>query len=62
MSAYEEGLYILGIDHNDDMIMFIHYDYDETIPGWSLSRFMIGKQFQRKGYGKIEYTFLDMKI
>lgn len=56
MSAYEEGLFILGIDHNDDMIMFIHYDY-ETIPGWSLSRFMIGKQFQGKGYGKKAVTF-----
>ena len=28
------------------------YDYDDTFPGWSMSRFMIGKQFQGKGYGK----------
>ena len=34
------------------MIGFIMYDYDETFPGWSMSRFMIGKQYQGKGYGK----------
>ena len=28
------------------------YDYDDTFPGWSMSRFMIGKQYQGKGYGK----------
>lgn len=51
-ACYEEGLYTLGIYENDKMIGFILYDYDETFPGWSMSRFMIGKQFQGKGYGK----------
>lgn len=42
------------------MVGFILYDYDEDIPGWSLSRFMIGKQFQKKGYGKrAVLKFLD---
>ena len=26
--------------------------YDPEIPGWSMSRFMIGDQYQGKGYGK----------
>ena len=36
------------------MAGFVFYDYGNTFPGWSMSGFMIGKQFQRKGYGKIE--------
>ena len=34
------------------MVGFVLYDYDDTFHGWSMSRFMIGKQFQGKGYGK----------
>ena len=30
------------------MVGFILYDYDDQIPGWSMSRFMIGKQYQGK--------------
>ena len=51
-AAYKDGLYTLGIYLEETMIGFILYDYDETFPGWSMSRFMIGKQFQGKGYGK----------
>ena len=51
-AAYEDGLYTLGIYLEETMIGFVLYDYDETIPGWSMSRFMIDKQFQGKGYGK----------
>ena len=51
-SAYEEGLYTLGIYHMETMVGFLLYDYDDSIPGWSMSRFMIGRQFQGKGYGK----------
>lgn len=43
-AAYEDGLYTLGIYLEETMIGFILYDYDETFPGWSMSRFMIGKQ------------------
>ena len=50
--AYEDGLYTLGIYQDETMVGFVLYDYDETFPGWSMSRFMIGKQFQGKGYGK----------
>lgn len=51
-AAYEDGLYTLGIYYEDIMVGFVLYDYDEAFPGWSMSRFMIGKQFQGKGYGK----------
>ena len=51
-AAYEDGLYTLGVYHGDTMVGFILYDFDDTIPGWSMSRFMIGKQYQAKGYGK----------
>lgn len=51
-ASYEDGLYTLGIYHKDIMVGFVLYDYDETFPGWVMSRFMIGKQFQGKGYGK----------
>ncbi len=59
-AAYEDGLYTLGIYHEGTMIGFVLYDYDETFPGWSMSRFMIGKQYQGKGYGKrAALAFLD---
>lgn len=59
-AAYEDGLYTLGIYHEEIMIGFVLYDYDESISGWSLSRFMIGKQYQGKGYGKqAAIAFLD---
>ena len=59
-AAYEDGLYTLGIYHEETMVGFVLYDYDDTFPGWSMSRFMIGKQFQGKGYGKqAVLAFLD---
>lgn len=59
-AAYEDGLYVLGIYHEDVMVGFVLYDYDDSILGWSMSRFMIGKQFQGKGYGKqAVIEFLD---
>lgn len=59
-AAYEDGLYALGIYHEDTMVGFVLYDYDDTFPGWSMSRFMIGRQFQGKGYGKqAAIAFLD---
>lgn len=59
-AAYEDGLYTLGIYYEGIMVGFVLYDYDNTIPGWSMSRFMIGKQFQGQGYGKqTVLAFLD---
>ena len=59
-AAYEDGLYTLGIYHEETMVGFVLYDYDDAFPGWSMSRFMIGKQFQGKGYGKqAALAFLD---
>ena len=37
-----------GIYHKTTMVGFLLYDYDDTFPGWSLSCFMIGNQFQEK--------------
>lgn len=51
-AAYEDGLYTLGIYDGDTMVGFTLYDYDDSYPGWSMSRFMIGRQFQGRGYGK----------
>ncbi len=57
---FEDGLYTLAIYKEDEMIGFVLYDYDEAFCGWSMSRFMIGKQFQGKGYGKqAVLEFLD---
>ena len=59
-ASFKEGLYTLGIYHGETMVGFLLYDYDETYPGWSLSRFMIGKQYQGRGYGKkAAVEFLD---
>ena len=59
-AAFEDGLYTLGIYNEGTMIGFILYDFDETVPGWSLSRFMIGRQYQGKGFGKkAAMEFLD---
>lgn len=59
-ASFEDGLYTLGIYNGETMIGFVLYDYDETFPGWSMSRFMIGKQYQGNGYGKqAVLEFLD---
>lgn len=51
-SKYEDGLYTLAIYDDDMMIGFLLFDYDDSIKGWSLSRFMIDSKFQGNGYGK----------
>lgn len=51
-AAFEDGLHTLAIYHENTMIGFVLYDYDETYPGWSMSRFMIDRKYQGKGYGK----------
>ena len=60
-AAYEDGLYTLGIYDGSVMVGFVLYDYDDTYPGWSMSRFMIGRQFQGKGYGKALIDFVAAK-
>lgn len=51
-AAYEEGVFTRGIYQDGKMVGFVLYDYDQEIPGWSMSRFMIGEQYQGRGYGK----------
>lgn len=48
---YEEGIYTRAIYDGDTMVGFVLFDYDPEIPGWSLSRMMIGQQYQGRGYG-----------
>lgn len=57
---YLDGLETLGIYHNNKMVGFILYDYDSELQGWSISRFMIGDEYQGKGFGKTALKlFLD---
>lgn len=51
-AIYEEGLYPLGISVEGKLIGFILYDYDDTLPGWLMSRFMIDEAYHGRGYGK----------
>ncbi|GAB5616551.1 GNAT family N-acetyltransferase [Faecalimonas canis] len=67
-AKFEEGLYTRAIYSNDIMVGFVLFDYDPEIPGWSMSRFMIGEQYQGQGLGKeaikqfLKYIKEEMKI
>ncbi len=50
--AYEPDFHPLAIYRGDVLVGFILYDFDLDINGWSMSRFMIGADFQGKGYGR----------
>lgn len=52
-AAYEPNLYPLGIYKDNEMVGFILYDFDDEINGWSMSRFMVDKKYQKEGIGKI---------
>lgn len=49
---FEDGLNTLAIYQDEIMVGFILYDFDDEIPGWSMSRFMIDKKYQGQGIGK----------
>lgn len=67
-AQFEQGVYTRAIYSDDVMIGFVLFDYDPGIPGWSMSRFMIGEQYQGKGFGKeavrefLKYIRDQMKI
>lgn len=48
---FEEGIFTRAIYSDETMVGFVLFDYDPAIPGWSMSRFMIGEQFQGQGLG-----------
>lgn len=48
---FEEGLYTRAIYKDTKIVGFVLYDYDSSIPGWSMSRFMVAKQYQKMGIG-----------
>lgn len=59
-AAYEPNLYPLGVYHENKMVGFILYDFDDVLNGWSMSRFMIDVNWQNKGIGKSALqAFLD---
>ena len=51
-AAYEPAdMYPLGIYKDGKLVGFILYDFDCVLCGWSMSRFMIGKEYQGQGIG-----------
>ena len=59
-ARFEEGLYTRAVYSDDTMVGFVLFDYDPEIPGWCMSRFMIGAQYQGQGLGKeAVLRFLD---
>ena len=52
-AAYEPNMYPLGIYKNNKMVGFILYDFDDEINGWSMSRFMVDKNYQNQGIGSV---------
>lgn len=67
-ARFEEGLYTRAVYSNDTMVGFVLFDYDSEIPGWCMSRFMIGAQYQGQGLGKeavlrfLEFMKAEMKV
>ena len=51
-TAYEDDFYSLGVYNNDMMVGFILYDFDLSINGWSMSRFMVDYNHQNQGIGE----------
>lgn len=51
-SKFEEELYPLCIYDGDAMVGFLMYDLDPETKRIEMSRLMIDKKFQHKGYGK----------
>ena len=59
-ARFEEGPYTRAVYSGDTMVGFVLFDYDPEIPGWCMSRFMIGAQYQGQGLGKEAVSrFLD---
>jgi len=50
-AAYLPQCDVLAVYEQETMIGMLLYDYDETMGGWSMSRFMIDEKAQHKGYG-----------
>ena len=41
-ARFEEGLYTRAVYSDGVMVGFVLFDYDPELPGWCMSRFMIG--------------------
>lgn len=52
-AIYEpDSHFAFGIYEGDTPVGFILYDYDPDDETWGISRFMIGAEYQGKGYGR----------
>lgn len=52
-SKFEEELYPICIYDDETMVGFLMYDRDPETDRWELSRLMIDKNHQNKGYGRV---------
>ena len=52
-AKFEEDIYPLCIYDDETMVGFLMYDLDPETNRWELSRLMIDKKYQSKGYGRI---------
>lgn len=52
-SHYDDRNYPVAIYDDNTMIGFLMYLYDEDFKAYRLRRFMVDKDYQRKGYGKL---------
>ena len=46
-ARFEEGLYTRAVYSDGVMVGFVLFDYDPELPGWCMSRFMIGGTTRR---------------
>lgn len=62
LAKFEENCYPMCIYNDDEMIGFLMYDIDPETKRWELSRFMIDKKYQGKGYGRQALLLLLKKL
>jgi diamine N-acetyltransferase len=58
-SHYDDRNYPVAIYNGNEMVGFLMYFYDEDFKAYRLRRFMIDKDFQGHGYGKM--ALLELK-
>lgn len=62
LAKFEENCYPMCIYNEDLMVGFLMYDIDPETKRWELSRLMIDKEHQGKGYGKQALLLVLEKI
>lgn len=62
LAKFEENCFPMCIYNDDVMVGFLMYDIDPETKRWELSRLMIDKKHQGKGYGKQALLLLLERI